>query len=30
VYGPARDVEWAFAEGTLYPLQCRAITRSAS
>ena len=30
VYGPARDVEWAFAEGTLYLLQCRAITRSAS
>jgi hypothetical protein len=30
VYGPARDIEWAFAEGTLYLLQCRAITRSAS
>ena len=30
VYGSARDVEWAFAEGALYLLQCRAITRSAS
>jgi pyruvate,water dikinase len=27
VYGPVRDVEWAFAEGTLYLPQCRAITR---
>jgi len=26
VYGPARDIEWAFAEGTLHLLQCRAIT----
>jgi phosphoenolpyruvate synthase/pyruvate phosphate dikinase len=26
VYGPARDVEWAIAGGTLYLLQCRAIT----
>lgn len=26
VYGPGRDIEWAFAEGTLYLLQCRAIT----
>ncbi|MFN0148386.1 MAG: PEP/pyruvate-binding domain-containing protein [Dehalococcoidia bacterium] len=26
VYGPGRDVEWAFADGTLYLLQCRAIT----
>ncbi len=25
-YGPARDVEWAFAGGTLYLLQCRAVT----
>ncbi len=25
-YGPARDVEWAFADGTLYLLQCRAVT----
>ena len=28
VYGPARDIEWAFANGQLYLLQCRAITRS--
>ena len=28
VYGPGRDVEWAIAEGTLYLLQCRAITKS--
>jgi pyruvate, water dikinase len=27
VYGPARDIEWARAEGTFYLLQCRAITR---
>jgi CRP/FNR family cyclic AMP-dependent transcriptional regulator len=27
VYGPARDIEWAFAGGQLYLLQCRAITR---
>ena len=27
VYGPARDIEWAFAGGRLYLLQCRAITR---
>jgi pyruvate,water dikinase len=26
IYGPARDVEWAFAGGTLYLLQCRAVT----
>lgn len=26
VYGPDRDVEWAIAGGTLYLLQCRAIT----
>jgi pyruvate,water dikinase len=26
VYGPDRDVEWALAGGTLYLLQCRAIT----
>jgi phosphoenolpyruvate synthase/pyruvate phosphate dikinase len=25
-YGPARDVEWAIADGTLYLLQCRAVT----
>jgi pyruvate, water dikinase len=28
VYGPARDIEWAFASGTLYLLQCRAITQA--
>ncbi|MGA9775140.1 MAG: PEP/pyruvate-binding domain-containing protein [Candidatus Dormiibacterota bacterium] len=28
VYGPARDIEWAFAGGTLYLLQCRAVTRT--
>jgi pyruvate,water dikinase len=27
VYGPARDIEWALASGTIYLLQCRAITR---
>jgi pyruvate,water dikinase len=26
VYGQSRDVEWALAGGTLYLLQCRAIT----
>jgi pyruvate,water dikinase len=30
VYGPARDIEWAFAAGRLYLLQCRAITRAGS
>ena len=30
VYGPARDVEWAFADGLLYLLQCRAVTRAGS
>lgn len=28
VYGPGRDMEWAFAGGQLYLLQCRAITRA--
>jgi len=28
VYGMGRDVEWAIASGTLYLLQCRAITKS--
>jgi pyruvate,water dikinase len=28
VYGSARDIEWAFAGGRLYLLQCRAITRA--
>ena len=27
VYGPARDIEWAIEDGTLYLLQCRAVTR---
>lgn len=27
IYGSARDVEWAIAGGTLYLLQCRAITK---
>lgn len=26
VYGPRRDIEWAFQKGTLYLLQCRAVT----
>ena len=26
VYGPRRDIEWAIERGTLYLLQCRAIT----
>ncbi|HET9730141.1 MAG TPA: PEP/pyruvate-binding domain-containing protein [Acidimicrobiia bacterium] len=30
VYGPARDVEWAVADGRLYLLQCRAVTRAGS
>ncbi|MEN3343304.1 MAG: pyruvate, water dikinase [Actinomycetota bacterium] len=30
IYGPARDVEWAFAGGRLYLLQCRAVTRAGS
>jgi phosphoenolpyruvate synthase/pyruvate phosphate dikinase len=28
VYGPDRDIEWAFAGGQLYLLQCRPITRA--
>ncbi len=28
VYGRSRDVEWAIAGGTLYLLQCRAVTRA--
>jgi len=27
VYGPDRDIEWAFADGTFHLLQCRAMTR---
>jgi hypothetical protein len=30
VYGPDRDIEWAFAGGHLYLLQCRAITRTGA
>ncbi len=30
VYGPARDIEWAFADNQLYVLQCRAVTRAGS
>jgi len=26
VYGPRRDIEWAIQDGTLYLLQCRAVT----
>ena len=29
VYGAERDIEWAFADGRLYLLQCRAVTRAA-
>jgi hypothetical protein len=29
MYGDGRDIEWAFAGGQLYLLQCRAVTRSA-
>jgi hypothetical protein len=29
VYGAGRDIEWAFAGGQLYLLQCRAVTTSA-
>lgn len=28
LYGPGRDIEWAIADGELYLLQCRAITRA--
>jgi pyruvate,water dikinase len=30
VYGPARDIEWAIADGQLYLLQCRAVTKAGS
>ena len=30
VYGRARDIEWAFADGQLYLLQCRAVTRAGA
>jgi phosphoenolpyruvate synthase/pyruvate phosphate dikinase len=29
-YGPSRDIEWAIADGTLYLLQCRAVTTGHS
>jgi pyruvate,water dikinase len=29
-YGPGRDIEWAYAGGDLYLLQCRAITRAGA
>lgn len=28
VYGPGRDLEWAFADDGLVLLQCRAITKA--
>jgi pyruvate,water dikinase len=28
IYGRARDIEWAIADGALYLLQCRAVTRA--
>jgi hypothetical protein len=30
VYGPRRDIEWAFQDGELYLLQCRAVTTGES
>jgi pyruvate,water dikinase len=30
VYGEGRDIEWAIADGELYLLQCRAVTRIGS
>jgi pyruvate,water dikinase len=30
VYGPARDIEWAIADATVYLLQCRAVTRAGA
>jgi hypothetical protein len=30
VYGPRRDIEWALQDGTLYLLQCRAVTTGKS
>ena len=29
-YGPRRDIEWAYQDGTLYLLQCRGITTGKS
>ena len=30
IYGPGRDIEFAFAGGELFLLQCRAVTRAGS
>jgi pyruvate,water dikinase len=30
VYGAGRDIEWAFADGELYLLQCRAVTKAGT
>jgi pyruvate,water dikinase len=30
IYGPARDIEWAFAGGEAYLLQCRPVTTAGS
>lgn len=30
IYGPRRDIEWAIDSGTLYLLQCRAVTTGAA
>jgi pyruvate,water dikinase len=30
VYGPRRDIEWAFQDGAIYLLQCRAVTTGKS
>ena len=30
VYGAARDIEWAISAGTVYLLQCRAVTRAGA
>jgi pyruvate,water dikinase len=30
VWGLSRDIEWAFENGTLYLLQCRAVTRAGA
>ena len=30
IYGRSRDIEWAYADGRIYLLQCRAVTRDGS